>query len=188
MLQKSRKRLRELMSRMDKFIMNITENPQLFKFSLSSLIAAAGGYVSSFLGGIDKLLITLITMIVIDYVTGVIRAIYKKQISSAVGFKGIMKKILMLLIVGLSVTLQNILPAGVPLREITILFFIANEGFSILENASELIPLPEKIRSVLAQIQQKSANSAKGKDAQTTDADKTSGQIDMEESKQIKQK
>lgn len=176
------------MSKMDKLIMNFTQNPQLFKFSLTSLIAAAGGYVTSFLGGIDKLLITLITMIVIDYVTGVIRAIYRKQVSSAVGFKGIMKKFLMLLIVGLSVTLQNILPTGVPLREITILFFIANEGFSILENTSELIPLPEKIRSVLSQIKQKSAESAGEKDTQIMGADKSLKQTDPEANKQIKQK
>ena len=164
-------------------MMNITENPQVLKISLSSVIAAAGGFLASFFGGIDKLMVTLITMIVIDYVTGVIRAVYKKQVSSTVGFKGIMKKLLMLMMVGLSVTLQNILPAGVPLREITILFFVANEGFSVLENASELIPLPEKIRTVLAQIQQKSADSAKEKETQTTDDSKTSGQIDTEESK-----
>ncbi len=176
------------MNKMNSFIMNITENPQVLKISLSSVIAAAGGFLASFFGGIDKLMVTLITMIVIDYVTGVIRAVYKKQVSSTVGFKGIMKKLLMLMMVGLSVTLQNILPAGVPLREITILFFVANEGFSVLENASELIPLPEKIRTVLAQIQQKSADSAKEKETQTTDDSKTSGQIDTEESKQIKKK
>ena len=83
---------------------------------------------------------------------------------------------------------RSILPAGVPLREITILFFVANEGFSVLENASELIPLPEKIRTVLAQIQQKSADSAKEEETQTTDDNKMSGQIDAEESKQIKKK
>lgn len=159
--------------------MNLTQNPQLFKFSLSSLIAAAGGALTAFVGGVDKLLITLITMIVIDYLTGVIRAIYQKKVSSAIGFKGIMKKMLMLLMVGLSVTLQNVMPIEVPLREITIFFFIANEGFSILENASDLIPLPDKIRSVLAQIQQKSEEKTGDISSENSSTEETDIQDDL---------
>lgn len=140
---------------MGKVFLSIVNNFQTVKMSFVSVLATVGGFVASFLGGVDKLLMTLITMIVIDYITGVIRAIFQKKVSSAVGFKGIMKKMLTLLMVGLSVTLQNVLPSGIPLREITMLFFIANEGFSILENTADIIPLPEKLRSVLSQIQQK---------------------------------
>ncbi len=137
------------------------------KTLVSMVVAGVGGFISSFLGGFDKLLITLITLIVIDYITGVVRAIYQKKLSSSVGFKGIIKKVLTLLIVGLSVSLQNILPEGLPLREITILFFIANEGFSILENAAGVIPLPDKLRDVLAQIQNKSENLSENQDNDT---------------------
>ncbi len=139
---------------MDKFILNIIGNFQTIKLSVSSIVAVAGGFAVSFLGGMDKMLMTLITMMVIDYATGVIKAILKKKLSSSAGFTGILKKMLILLMVGFSVTLQNVLPAGVPLREITVLFFIANEGISILENVSQIIPLPKKLSCVLYKIQQ----------------------------------
>ncbi len=127
----------------------------LQKFTIASVIAGAGGFIAWFLGGWDELIICHITLMVIDYLTGVAKAIYQKKLSSKVGFKGIIKKFLALLVIGLSVTLQNILPEGVPLREVTVLFFIANEGFSILENTDGLIPLPQKLRSILLQIQDK---------------------------------
>ncbi|MBR3971776.1 MAG: phage holin family protein [Ruminococcus sp.] len=125
------------------------------KFTVSSVIGAVGGFFAWFMGGIDTLLVTLITFMVIDYVTGVIRAIYEKKLSSAIGFRGIIKKMLMLILVGVAVSLGNIMPVGVPLREMTVMFFIANEGFSILENAAGVIPLPDKLKSVLLQLQKK---------------------------------
>lgn len=164
------------MSKMDKILLLITENSSTVKFSISTVVATIGGFAASFLGGIDKLLISLVTMIVIDYVSGVVKAIYLKKLSSAVGFKGIMKKILILLMVGLSVTLQNVMPQGIPLREITVLFFIANEGFSIIENASEVIPLPKKLSSVLAQIKKTSED--------LSELDETTEKNDSESSSQ----
>lgn len=125
------------------------------KFTASMVLATIFGYVSKFLGGFDSLLITLIILIVSDYVTGVIAAIYEKKLSSSIGYKGIIKKVLMVLIVGVAVTLQRIMPEGVPLREITILFFIANEGLSIFENAAKIIPMPQKLKSVLLQLKEK---------------------------------
>lgn len=125
------------------------------KFTFSAVLAAVLGYVAKFLGGFDSLLVTLVILIVVDYVTGVIGAIYEKKLSSSIGYKGIIKKVLMVLVVGVAVTLQRILPEGIPLREITILFFIANEGLSILENAAKVIPLPKKLKSVLLQLKEK---------------------------------
>lgn len=125
------------------------------KFTFSAVLATVFGYVAGFLGGFDSLLITLVILIAVDYVTGVIGAIYEKKLSSSVGYKGIIKKVLMILVVGVAVTLQRILPEGLPLREITILFFIANEGLSILENAAKVIPLPQKLKSVLLQLKEK---------------------------------
>lgn len=125
------------------------------KFTVLAVLATILGYISKFLGGFDSLLITLVVLIVVDYATGVIGAVYEKKLSSAIGYKGIIKKVLMILVVGVAVTLQRILPDGLPLREITILFFIANEGLSILENAAKIIPLPKKLKSVLLQLKEK---------------------------------
>ncbi|MBQ4569247.1 MAG: phage holin family protein [Ruminococcus sp.] len=141
---------------MNKFILAFGENYSTLKIYVTSAIAAAGGFVAKALGGIDPLLTTLVTLIILDYVTGFIRAIYKKELSSSKGFRGIIKKVFILLTVGLSVSLQNVVPQGIPLREITVLFFISNEGISILENTAGIIPLPKKLRSVLALIEEKS--------------------------------
>jgi len=127
-----------------------------FRFTVSAVLAAIFGYVARFLGGFDTLLITLIILIVADYVTGVTAAVYEKKLSSSVGYKGIIKKVLMIIIVGVSVTLQRIIPQGVPLREITILFFIANEGLSVFENAAKVIPMPQRLKDVLIKLKEKS--------------------------------
>lgn len=120
------------------------------------ILGIVGGVISSFLGGWDNLIIALITMIVLDYVTGVIKAVYTKRLSSEIGYKGIVKKLLMLVIVALAVCISRVLPDGIMIREITIFFFIANEGVSILENAAEIIPLPKQLKSILLQIRNKS--------------------------------
>ena len=131
---------------------------RLMRLSVSTVISAVGGFVAAFLGGIDQLLVTLITFIALDYVTGVVKAVFEKKLSSAVGFRGILKKVLILLMVGLSVALERIMPAALPLREMTVLFFISNEGFSIVENTAGFIPLPEKLKAVLKQLQSDSAD------------------------------
>ena len=141
---------------LDELISASVLNTSSFKLAVSSIAAMLGGFLVRFFGGFDTLMITLVTMIVIDYITGVIRAIYQKKLSSSIGYRGILKKTLCLMVVGLSVTLQNIMPEAVPLREITIIFFVANEGFSVLENAAGLIPLPSKLREVLLQLREES--------------------------------
>ncbi|MBQ8001390.1 MAG: phage holin family protein [Ruminococcus sp.] len=142
------------------------------KLTISSIIAGIGGFAAWFLGGWDELIICHLTLMVIDYLTGVAKAVCEKKLSSKIGFRGIIKKFLALLVIGLSVTLQTLLPDGVPLREITVLFFIANEGFSILENADGLIPLPQKLRNVLLQLQSKAEDKADS-DAEESDTDTT---------------
>ncbi len=127
-----------------------------FKFTVSAVLATFFGYIAKFLGGFDSLLVTLIILIVTDYVTGVIAAAYEKKLSSSVGYRGIIKKMLMIIIVGVAVTLQRILPEGLPLREITILFFAANEGLSVFENAAKVIPMPQKLKDVLLKLKEKS--------------------------------
>ena len=106
-----------------------------------------------FLGGWDIALQILITVIVLDYVTGVFKAIYNKKINSSVGLKGIIKKIGYLIIVAVAVILDKIAGNTGAIRTLVIYFFVANEGISILENWGGMgLPLPQKIFDVLEQL------------------------------------
>lgn len=134
------------------------------KITAMTVLATIFGYATRFFGGFDSILVTLITLIVIDYITGIVAAVYEKKLSSSIGFRGIIKKVIMLLVVGLSVALQRVMPEALPLREITILFFIANEGLSVLENAAKVIPLPGKLKSVLLQLKDKSEDTEESED------------------------
>ena len=123
--------------------------------SLSIIFAVIGGFLSSMLGGWDILVKCVVLFMVFDYITGVLKAIYTKKLSSYTGFKGILKKIAMMVIIAVSVSLQTIITNNIPLRQITIMFFICNEGISILENCAVIIPLPQKLKDVLNQIRDK---------------------------------
>lgn len=114
-----------------------------------------GGFLCKFLGGWDVILKALVVLVVLDYVTGLIKAIYTKTLSSEVGFKGLIKKTVIFIVVATAVTIQTIVGDAIPLREITIIFFVCNEGISLLENASEFIPIPEKLRETLIQLRDK---------------------------------
>ena len=105
------------------------------------------------LGGIDIALKSLLLVMILDYITGVISATYNKKLNSKVGLKGILKKVFYLLIVALSVILDNIMGDTGAIRTLVIYFFVANDGISILENASEMnIPLPKKLIETLEQL------------------------------------
>lgn len=122
---------------------------------VSIAIGLIGGLIVSFLGGWDGLAITLVSFIVLDWITGLLKAIYNKELSSYKGFKGIIKKVVILIVVGVTVLLQNNM--GIPaIREIVMMFFIANEGISLLENVSQMgVPFPEKLKDVLIQLRDK---------------------------------
>ena len=118
-----------------------------------TVFAAAGGAVAFWLGGLDKLLIALVVMMGLEYVAGILRAWYSRALSSAVGFRGIAKKVMLLVVVAVAFVIEYVTEGAFPVREIVIIFFIANEGLSILENAAALgLPLPQKLREALAQI------------------------------------
>ena len=116
--------------------------------------AAVGGWLGYFLGGCDGLLYALLTFVVIDYITGVMYAIADKNLSSEVGFKGICRKVLIFLLVGIANVLDiEVIGTGSVLRTAVIFFYISNEGVSLLENAAHLgLPVPEKIKTVLEQL------------------------------------
>ena len=115
---------------------------------------AVGGFLGWFLGGLDGFLYALIAFTVIDYITGVMCAIVDKNLSSAVGFKGICRKILTFTLVGIGsiVDVYVLGEAGV-LRTAVIFFYLSNEGVSLLENSAHLgLPIPEKLKEVLEQL------------------------------------
>lgn len=126
--------------------------------SISIVVGVVGGIISSALGGFDMLIKALIIIVVLDYILGVIKAIYNKELSSEIGFKGLIKKFVMFLVVVLSVVLQKIVGDAIIIRDITIMFFIANEGISILENAAVFIPLPDVLKNTLMQLRDKDNN------------------------------
>ena len=115
---------------------------------------AIGGFLGAILGGVDGLLYALIILIVCDYITGVFVAIINKKVSSEIGFKGILKKISIFVLVALGYVIDSkVIKQGGVIRTATICFYIANEGISILENCGNLgLPIPQKLKDVLAQI------------------------------------
>ena len=115
---------------------------------------AVGGFLGWFLGGLDGFLYALIAFTVIDYITGVMCAVVDKNLSSAVGFKGICRKVLIFTLVGIGniVDVYVLGEAGV-LRTAVIFFYLSNEGVSLLENSAHLgLPIPEKLKEVLEQL------------------------------------
>lgn len=116
--------------------------------------AGVGGWLGYFLGGCDGLILALLAFVVIDYITGVMCAIADKKLTSAVGFKGICRKVLIFLLVGIVNILDvQVIGTGSALRTAVIFFYISNEGVSLLENAAYLgLPVPEKIKIVLEQL------------------------------------
>lgn len=126
--------------------------------SIQFIIAGIGGWLGWFLGGCDGLLYALIAFIVADYITGVMCAIVNKNLSSEVGFKGICRKVIIFALVGIANILDvEVIGAGSVLRTAVIFFYISNEGVSLLENAAFLgLPIPEKMRTVLEQLHDRS--------------------------------
>lgn len=125
---------------------------------ISVTIGALGGVLAYFLGGFDGIILTLIWFTVVDYITGVIAGIYNKELSSYIGFKGILRKIGLYLVVSISVFLERHM--GIPaIREMVITFFIANEGISILENLTELgVKFPTALKNMLLDMQESNKN------------------------------
>ncbi len=120
-------------------------------------ITALGGWLGYFLGGMDGLMIALIVMMTLDYISGVMCAIIDKKLSSAVGFKGICKKVFILMLVGVAHIIDlHVVGTGSALRGAVICFYMSNEGLSLLENAAHIgLPIPDKLREILSQLHDK---------------------------------
>lgn len=118
------------------------------------IFAAVGGWLGWFIGGCDGLLYALVVFVVVDYITGVMCAAADKELSSEVGFRGIAKKVLIFLLVGVANIIDvQVIGSGSVLRTAVIFFYLSNEGVSLLENAAHLgLPVPEKLKDILRQL------------------------------------
>ena len=121
---------------------------------IQMVFAAVGGWLGYYLGGCDGLLLALVAFAAADYLTGVMCAVSDRKLSSNVGFKGICRKVLIFLLVGIANILDvHVIGTGSVLQTAVIFFYISNEGVSLLENAAHLgLPVPEKIKAVLEQL------------------------------------
>ncbi len=117
-------------------------------------VSALGGWLGYFLGGVDGLMIALFVFMTLDYLTGIMCAVLDKKLSSAIGFRGIFKKVLILMLVGIANIVDvHVVGTGSALRGAVICFYLSNEGLSLLENAAYIgLPVPERLKEVLAQL------------------------------------
>ena len=129
-------------------------NIDLIWTKLQIAITGIGGWLGYVLGGMDGLLIALVVFITIDYITGIMCAVIDKKLYSAVGAKGIFKKVLILMLVGIANVIDvHVVGTGSALRGATVCFYLSNEGLSILENTVHLgLPVPDKLKEVLSQL------------------------------------
>lgn len=116
--------------------------------------AALGGAVGAVMGGFDGFLYALIVFVVVDYLTGIMVAVLKKELSSEVGFHGIFKKVVIFALVAVGhIVDTHVIQNGSVIRTAVIFFYLSNEGISILENASVIgLPVPQKLKDVLEQL------------------------------------
>ena len=119
---------------------------------ISIWCGVVGGFIASLCGGGDVLLVALAYAALFDYITGWIKSAYQWKLSSKVGFKGILKKILMFVIVAATYKIEQAI--GLPIRDITVTFYLANEALSICENAAEILPIPTQIKNFFLQIRE----------------------------------
>lgn len=135
------------------------------KFDFKLALGEAGAIIGFFIGGADGLIKALIVFAIVDYITGVAAAAIEHKLNSEIGFKGITKKLLLFCIVGVAHVLDlYVLGTGAVCRSAVVLFYIANEGLSIIENVARCgLPIPDKLKIILEQLKENS-NDGSGKD------------------------
>lgn len=126
--------------------------------SIKIMMASVLTFVTGFLGGFDNLLYALLVLVIVDYATGILAALYTRSVSSYVGLRGIIKKLMLILLVGVAATLDGVMGLSDPwIRTAVISFILMNEGISIIENMARAgVPVPDFLKNVLAQVGQKS--------------------------------
>lgn len=121
---------------------------------LRAAAAVLGGTLSFIFGGFDDLMLVLTALVCLDYLSGIVKGVYKGALSSRTGFYGILKKVMIYLVVGAAYMVQRIIAPELPLRDICALFYITNEAISLLENAAEFVPVPQKLKRALLKFRE----------------------------------
>lgn len=125
--------------------------------SVKYVAATIAGVISNFLGGWDIMLQVLLGFVVLDYITGVVAAAFEKKLDSSVGFKGIARKVLLFVPIGIAYQLDVLLGQEQILRNIAVWFYVVNEGLSVMENLGRAgVPLPDALINALQQLKSKS--------------------------------
>lgn len=132
------------------------ESMDKFKDLVKIFFTIFGSLVGFFLGDLDIFIYSLTAFVICDYVSGIIRAGFERKLSSKIGFKGILKKIMIFIIVGIAnICDKNLIKNQSMIRSSIIFFYIANEGLSILENALAIdLPIPKKLKILLEQFKE----------------------------------
>ena len=120
--------------------------------TITMLLSIFGGIVVRLLGGLDQLLDVFLFLIIVDFITGWIKAIATKELSSRIGMLGIAKKVTMLFVVAVAVRVEKVVGNNLPIREMVLIFYIANEGLSFFENIATFIPMPKKLKELFIQL------------------------------------
>ena len=123
--------------------------------TITMLLSIFGGIVVRLLGGLDQLLDVFLFLIIVDFITGWIKAIATKELSSRIGMLGIAKKVTMLFVVAVAVRVEKVEGNNLPIREMVLIFYIANEGLSFFENIATFIPMPKKLKELFIQLKNK---------------------------------
>ena len=136
--------------------------------TIQIIFTGVGGWLGYFLGGCDGLLYALVVFVVVDYITGVAAAFIEKRVSSAVGFKGIIRKVMIFVLVGIGNIIDTeVIQSGSAVRTAIAFFYLSNEGISILENASVIgLPIPKKLREVLQQLKKDAGETEEEEEAE----------------------
>lgn len=127
--------------------------------TIQMIVAALGGYIGYFLGGWDGFLYALVAFVVIDYITGLMVAVLERKLSSAVGFRGIFKKVVLFSLVAVGHIIDSrLLQNQGAIRTAVIFFYLSNEGISILENTAKIgLPIPDGLKNVFEQLNKEDA-------------------------------
>ncbi|MET1238291.1 phage holin family protein [Enterococcus faecalis] len=123
--------------------------------TITMLLSIFGGIVVRLLGGLDQLLDVFLFLIIVDFITGWIKAIATKELSSRIGMLGIAKKVTMLFVVAVAVRVEKVVGNNLPIREMVLIFYIANEGLSFFENIATFISMPKKLKELFIQLKNK---------------------------------
>ena len=136
------------------FIMQHYSRGGIAMKEIQFIFSAIGGFLGWYVGGVDGFMYALLTFVVVDYLTGMMIAVIERRISSQVGFKGIFKKVLIFVLVGIAHIIDiHLIGNGSAIRTAVIFFYTANEGISIIENAAKIgLPIPQKLIDVLEQL------------------------------------